>query len=51
MIVKKVYRFAQLSRSEWEQLELILMKELEMQNWFAFTFSRLLSDEFYIYIQ
>ncbi len=51
MITKKTYRFAQLSKSEREHLEFILMEELEMQNWFAFTFSRLLTNEFYINIQ
>ncbi len=51
MITKKAYRFTQLTISEREQLELVLMKELEMQNWFAFTFSRLLTNEFYINIQ
>jgi hypothetical protein len=49
--MKKVYRFEQLSKDEREFLEMILMEEIEVQAWYAVTYSCIMSEEVFICIQ
>ena len=49
--MKKLYRFGQLSKGEREFLEMILMEEIDMQAWYALTYSCILSEEVFICIQ
>ena len=49
--MKKTYRFSQLSKGEREFLEMILMEEIEVQAWYAITYSSILSEEVFMSIQ
>ncbi len=49
--MKKQYRFSQLSKSEREFLEMILMEEIEVQAWYAITYSCIMSEEVFMCIQ
>lgn len=45
------YRFAQLSKTEREMLEMILMEEVDSQAWYVITFSRMLGGELFVTVQ
>jgi len=45
------YRFAQLSKGEKEYLEMILLEEIEIQSWYAITYSRILGGELILSVQ
>ncbi len=45
------YYFARLSRSEREFLEALMMEELEIQTWFAVTYSSFISGEIVLTLQ
>jgi len=45
------YYFAALSRRERELLEMILLEELDVQAWFAVTYSVLLGEEVFLTLQ
>jgi len=49
--MKKLYRFHELSKNEREFLEMILMEEIDVQAWYAITYSSVLSDEVFMCIQ
>ncbi len=49
--MKKTYRFSQLSKGEREFLEMILMEEIDVQAWYAITFSSILGEEVFMSIQ
>ncbi len=44
-------RFARLSNSEMEFLEMVLLEEMERQVWFAVSFSELFGVEFFLPLQ
>jgi hypothetical protein len=50
-VMKKLYRFNELSKNEREFLEMILMEEIDVQAWYAITYSCVLSDEVFMCIQ
>ncbi len=45
------YYFARLSRSEREFLEALLLEEMDIQTWFAVTYSSLFSGEIILTLQ
>jgi hypothetical protein len=45
------YFFANLSSSERELLEMILLEEMEIQAWFTVTFSSMMGEEIFITLQ
>ena len=49
--MKKTYRFTQLSKGERELLEMILLEEIDVQAWYAITYSCILSEEVFMSIQ
>jgi hypothetical protein len=49
--MKKSYRFGQLSKGEREFLEMILMEEIDVQAWYALTYSCILSEEVFMCVQ
>jgi hypothetical protein len=49
--MKKSYRFNQLSKGEKEFLEMILMEEIDVQAWYAITYSCILSGEVFMCVQ
>lgn len=49
--VKMEYRFTPLSKDERELLETILLEEMEVQSWYAITFSSIFGEEVFITIQ
>jgi hypothetical protein len=51
VVMRKVYRFGQLSKGERELLETILMEEVEVQAWYAVTYSVIMSEEVFICVQ
>lgn len=49
--MKMEYRFTPLSKDERELLETILLEEMEVQSWYAITFSSIFGEEVFITIQ
>ena len=49
--MRKVYRFGQLSKGERELFEMVLMEEIDIQAWYAVTYSVIMSDELFMCIQ
>jgi hypothetical protein len=49
--MKMNYRFSPLSKDEREYLEMILLEEMDVQSWFAVTYSRLFGEEVFMSIQ
>ncbi len=49
--MKKTYRFAQLSKNEREFLEMVLLEEIDIQAWYAITYSCILAEEIFISVQ
>jgi len=49
--VKKQYRFIELSKGEREYHEMILMEEIEVQAWYAITYSSIFAEEIFLTIQ
>lgn len=49
--MKKQYRFSPLSKDERELLEMILLEEMEVQSWYAVTFSAIFGEEVFLTIQ
>lgn len=47
----KKYRFSELSKGEREFLEMILMEEIDVQAWYALTYSCIMSEEVFMCIQ
>jgi hypothetical protein len=45
------YSFPRLSQVEREYLEMVLLEEMEMQSWFAVTYSKTLGGEFFLMLQ
>ena len=45
------YSFPRLSQTEREYLEMVLLEEMEMQVWFAVTFSKALGGELLLMLQ
>ncbi len=45
------YYFARLSRSEREFLEALLLEEMDIQTWFAVTYSSMISGEIILTLQ
>jgi hypothetical protein len=45
------YRFTQLSKDEREYLEMILLEEMELQSWYAVTFSSIFGEELFLTVQ
>jgi len=49
--MKKQYRFVELSKGEREYLEMVLMEEIEVQSWYAITYSNIFAEEVFLTIQ
>jgi hypothetical protein len=49
--MKKQYRFVELSRGEREYHEMILIEEIEIQAWYAITYSSIFAEEVFLAIQ
>lgn len=50
--MKKIqYRFAELSKDEREHLEMILLEEMDIQSWYAITYSNVFCEEIFITTQ
>jgi len=49
--MKMEYRFNPLSKDERELLEMILLEEMDVQAWFAITFSSTFNEEVFLTIQ
>ncbi len=49
--MKMEYRFNPLSKDEREYLEMILLEEMEVQSWYAITFSSIFGEEVFVTIQ
>lgn len=49
--MKKSYRFSELSKAEREYLEMILMEEIDIQAWYAVTYSAIIGDEVFMCVQ
>ncbi|MGA9116902.1 MAG: hypothetical protein WB626_09015 [Bacteroidota bacterium] len=49
--MKKLYRFTPLSKDERELLEMILLEEMDIQSWYAVTFSSIFGEEVFLSIQ
>ena len=45
------YSFPRLSQIEREYLEMVLLEEMEMQSWFAVTYSKALGVELFLLLQ
>ena len=45
------YSFPRLSQVEREYLEMVLLEEMEMQSWFAVTYSKALRGELFLMLQ
>lgn len=45
------YSFPRLSQGEREYLEMVLLEEIEMQTWFAVTYSKALGGEIFLMLQ
>jgi hypothetical protein len=45
------YSFPRLSQGEREYLEMVLLEEMDMQNWFAVSYSRVLGGELFLILQ
>ena len=45
------YTFPRLSQTEREYLEMVLIEEMEMQVWFAVTYSKALCGELFLMLQ
>jgi hypothetical protein len=45
------YSFPRLSQNEREYLEMVLLEEMEMQNWFAVTSSKAFGGELILMLQ
>lgn len=49
--MKMHYRFSPLSKDEREYLEQILLEEMDVQSWFAVTYSTLFAEELILNLQ
>lgn len=49
--MKKQYRFLELSREEKEYHEMILMEEIDLQAWYAITYSTVFGEEVFMTVQ
>jgi hypothetical protein len=49
--MKKQYRFIELSKGEREYHEMILMEEIEVQSWYAITYSCIFAEEVFLTVQ
>ena len=49
--MKKTYRFSPLSKDEREYLEMIMLEEMDVQAWYAVTFSTMFGEEVFVCIQ
>jgi len=45
------YSFPRLTQVEREYLEMVLLEEMEMQNWFAVSYSKALRGELFLILQ
>ena len=50
-VMKKQYRFAELSKGEREFHEMILMEEIDVQAWYAITYSSIFGEEVFLSVQ
>ena len=49
--MKMNYRFNELSKGEREYLEMILLEEIDVQSWYAITYSAIFSEELFLTLQ
>jgi hypothetical protein len=49
--MKKNYRFGNLSKDEKEFHEMILLEEIEIQSWYAVTYSTIFAEEIILTVQ
>jgi hypothetical protein len=49
--MKKKYQFADLSKDEKEYLEMILLEEIDIQSWYAITYSTIFGEEQILTVQ
>lgn len=49
--MKKRYHFSELSKDEREYLEMILMEEIDIQAWYAITYSSIFAEEVFLTTQ
>jgi hypothetical protein len=50
-VMKMNYRFSQLSKDEREYLEMVLLEEMDIQSWFAVTYSSIFGEEVFLTVQ
>jgi hypothetical protein len=48
---KMKYQFAELSRTEREYLEMVLLEEMDMQTWFSVVYTDLIDGEVLVTLQ
>ena len=49
--MKKRYQFTELSKSEREYLEMILLEEMDIQAWYCITYCKLFDEELILTVQ
>ena len=49
--MKMHYRFNPLSKDERELLEIILLEEMDVQSWYAVTYSSIFGEEIFVPLQ
>jgi len=50
-VMKKQYKFAELTKEEKEYHEMILLEEVDVQAWFAIAFSSIFDEELFVTVQ
>ena len=49
--MKRKYHFAELSKSEREYLEMVLLEEMDIQAWYCIAYSKLFDEELILTVQ
>lgn len=49
--MKRKYHFTELSKSEREYLEMVLLEEMDIQAWYCITYSKLFDEELILTVQ
>jgi hypothetical protein len=49
--MKRKYHFAELSKSEREYLEMVLLEEMDIQAWYCIAYSNIFAEELILTVQ
>jgi len=49
--MKRKYHFAELSKSEREYLEMVLLEEMDIQAWYCIAYSNIFAEELILAVQ